>query len=148
MRKSLLVVGVFSIFVSILLYVLKTLGIGELEWVNLYFCLGLAFGLIALEFIFTTIFKSDNLILRKINAYLGVGMLAASLVFFSTYLGLPNYLAIIVSALIIVGLVLIILVFRPKERWDEGDNHKEGYKTYRERIAEEEKAKAKEKKNK
>ena len=95
---------------------------------------------------FTTIFNYQTLVLRKVYAFISVGFIAASLVFFSTYLGLETYLAIIFSAFgiyfncpILVGVIFIFIFLRPKEKWDEGDNHKKGYKTYRERMEEEEK---------
>ena len=139
MRKSFLVTVVFSVFISLILYILKLVGVESLEWVTLFFCLGLIFGLAGLECLFTTIFNYQTLVLRKVYAFISVGFIAASLVFFSTYLGLETYLAIIFSAAILVGVIFIFIFLRPKEKWDEGDNHKKGYKTYRERMEEEEK---------
>ena len=146
MRKSFLVSVVFAAFISLVLYVLKLVGVESLDWVTIYFCLGLVFGLAGLECLMVTIFNFKTLILRKVNAFLAVGFLTGSFIFFATYLGLKGYLAIILGAAVIVGLIFIIVFLRPKEKWDEGDNHKKGYKTYRERIAEEEKQQKKNKK--
>jgi len=51
---------------------------------------------------------------------------------------------VISGVLVALGVaVTLSLIFRGPKKWDEGDNEKEGYKTYRERKAEELKNKEK-----
>lgn len=71
-------------------------------------------------------------------------MLAVALVCLVSALALPqNWILPLILILVGVMLVLGILITGGK-KWDEGDNHKAGYKNYYQRKEEEEKAKRKE----
>lgn len=101
-------------------------------------------GVSGIALLFNAIGTKNSVTLKKLNVALSAVLLAVALVCLVSALALPqNWILPLILILIGVMLVLGILITGGK-KWDEGDNHKAGYKNYYQRKEEEEKAKKKE----
>ena len=101
-------------------------------------------GVSGIALLFNAIGTKNSVALKKLNVALSAVLLAVALVCLVSALALPqNWILPLILILVGVMLVLGILITGGK-KWDEGDNHKAGYKNYYQRKAEEEKAKRKE----
>ena len=101
-------------------------------------------GVSGIALLFNAIGTKNSVTLKKLNVALSAVLLAVALVCLVSALALPqNWILPLILILVGVMLVLGILITGGK-KWDEGDNHKAGYKNYYQRKAEEEKAKKKE----
>ncbi len=101
-------------------------------------------GVSGIALLFNAIGTKNSVTLKKLNVALSAVLLAVALVCLVSALALPqNWILPLILILVGVMLVLGILITGGK-KWDEGDNHKAGYKNYYQRKAEEEKAKRKE----
>ena len=97
-------------------------------------------GVSGIALLFNAIGTKNSVTLKKLN----VALSAVLLVCLVSALALPqNWILPLILILVGVMLVLGILITGGK-KWDEGDNHKAGYKNYYQRKEEEEKAKRKE----
>ena len=98
--------------------------------------LSLGFGLLLL---LRGMFKKDNVLFKKVNIYLGIGLLIVTLLSVASAIALPeNWIIPIICILVALGLVLGIMATGAKS-WDTADNEKVGYKNYHQRKKEEEK---------
>lgn len=85
------------------------------------------------------VFKKDNVIYKKANIWLGIGLLVVTLFSIASAIALPeNWIIPIICILVALGVVLGIIGTGGK-KWDTADNQKAGYKNYHQRKAEEEK---------
>ena len=101
-------------------------------------------GVSGIALLFNAIGTKNSVALKKLNVALSAVLLAVALVCLVSALALPqNWILPLILILVGVMLVLGILITGGK-KWDEGDNHKVGYKNYYQRKEEEEKAKKKE----
>ena len=101
-------------------------------------------GVSGIALLFNAIGTKNSVTLKKLNVALSAVLLAVALVCLVSALALPqNWSLPLILILVGVMLVLGILITGGK-KWDEGDNHKAGYKNYYQRKEEEEKAKKKE----
>lgn len=101
-------------------------------------------GVSGIALLFNAIGTKNSVTLKKLNVALSAVLLAVALVCLVSALALPqNWILPLILILVGVMLVLGILITGGK-KWDEGDNHKVGYKNYYQRKEEEEKAKKKE----
>ena len=101
-------------------------------------------GVSGIALLFNAIGTKNSVTLKKLNVALSAVLLAVALVCLVSALALPqNWILPLILILVGVMLVLGILITGGK-KWDEGDNHKAGYKNYYPRKEEEEKAKQKE----
>ena len=101
-------------------------------------------GVSGIALLFNAIGTKNSVALKKLNVALSAVLLAVALVCLVSALALPqNWILPLILILVGVMLVLGILITGGK-KWDEGDNHKAGYKNYYQRKEEEEKAKKKE----
>ena len=101
-------------------------------------------GVSGIALLFNAIGTKNSVTLKKLNVALSAVLLAVALVCLVSALALPqNWILPLILILVGVMLVLGILITGGK-KWDEGDNHKVGYKNYYQRKEEEEKAKQKE----
>ena len=98
-------------------------------------------GVSGIALLFNAIGTKNSVTLKKLNVALSAVLLAVALVCLVSALALPqNWILPLILILVGVMLVLGILITGGK-KWDEGDNHKVGYKNYYQRKEEEEKAK-------
>lgn len=98
-------------------------------------------GVSGLALLFSAIGTKNSTQLKKMQLFLSAGLLVVALVCLISALALPdNWVLPLILILLGVMIVLSVLITGGK-KWDEGDNHKVGYKNYYQRKAEEEKNK-------
>ena len=98
-------------------------------------------GVSGLALLFGAIGTKNSTQLKKMQILLSAGLLVVALVCLIFALALPeDWILPLIFILLGVMLVLSVLITGGK-KWDEGDNHKVGYKNYYQRKAEEEKNK-------
>lgn len=95
-------------------------------------------GVSGLALLFSAIGTSNSTQLKKLKIFISAGLLAVALVCVILALALPkNWIVPLI--LILLGVMLVLgVVITGGKKWDEGDNHKVGYKNYYQRKAEEE----------
>ena len=104
-------------------------------------------GVSGLALLFGAIGTKNSTQLKKMQIFLSAGLLVVALVCLVFALALPeDWIRPLIFILLGVMLVLSVLITGGK-KWDEGDNHKVGYKNYYQRKAEEEKNKKDEDEN-
>lgn len=107
-----------------------------LAWAGVLFA-----GVSGLALLFNAIGTKNSTALKKFNILLSAVLLVVAVVCLISALALPENLVLpIILVVVAVMLVLGVLITGGK-KWDEGDNHKAGYKNYYQRKAEEEKQK-------
>ena len=85
-------------------------------------------GVSGIALLFNAIGTKNSVTLKKLNVALSAVLLAVALVCLVSALALPqNWILPLILILVGVMLVLGILITGGK-KWDEGDNHKAGYK--------------------
>ncbi len=105
---------------------------------NLSWAVAIIAGVNGIVFVLGGIF-GGNTVLKKMKIFAGTVLLIICAVCVAFAIALPKNLILpIIAVVLCVGMVLGVLVTGGK-KWDEGDNQKVGYKTYRERKEEEEK---------
>ena len=98
-------------------------------------------GVSGLALLFGAIGTKNSTQLKKMQICLSAGLRVVALVCLIFALALPeDWILPLIFILLGVMLVLSVLITGGK-KWDEGDNHKVGYKNYYQRKAEEEKNK-------
>ena len=112
----------------------ETFGFFSLAWAGVLLCGG-----IGLIFLLNGIFQQNISTIKKLKIWFGVGLLVGALLCLVSAIAIPDSLVIpIIAVIVAVGFIITILATGGK-KWDEGDNHKVGYKNYFERKKEEEK---------
>jgi len=113
-------------------------------WFNASYAVAMASFGVGILLILRGTFKKDNVIFKKANIYLGIGLLVVTLFSIASAIALPdNWIIPIICVLVAAGFVLGILATGGK-KWDTADNQKVGYKNYHQRKAEEAKKENKE----
>ena len=108
-------------------------------WFNLSYAVAMISLGIGLLLIIKGVFNRNNVIYKKFNIWLGIGLLIVTLLSIASAIAIPdNWIVPIICIMLAAGLVLGILATGGK-KWDTADNQKVGYKTYHQRKAEEEK---------
>ena len=98
-------------------------------------------GISGIALLFSAIGTKNSVQLKKLQIALSAALLAVAALCLIFALALPENLILpIILVVLAVMLVLGVLITGGK-KWDEGDNHKGGYKNYYQRKAEEEKNK-------
>lgn len=112
----------------------ETFGFFSLAWAGVLLCGG-----IGLIFLLNGIFQQNISTIKKLKIWFGVGLLVGALLCLVSAIAIPDSLVIpIIAVIVAIGFIITILATGGK-KWDEGDNHKVGYKNYFERKKEEEK---------
>lgn len=112
----------------------ETFGFFSLAWAGVLLCGG-----IGLIFLLNGIFQQNISTIKKLKIWFGVGLLVGALLCLVSAIAIPDSLVIpIIAVIVAIGFIITILATGGK-KWDEGDNHKAGYKNYFERKKEEEK---------
>ena len=125
-----------AVFYLLSVLVPETFGGFNLAWAGVIFA-----GVSGLALLFSAIGTKNSTQLKKMQIFLSAGLLVVAALCLVFALALPENLWLpIVLVVLAVMLVLSVLITGGK-KWDEGDNHKVGYKNYYQRKAEEEKDK-------
>lgn len=131
--------GALFVLVAAVLWILsltvpETFGFFSLAWAGVIICGGL--GLIML---LQGIFQKNANTIKKLKIWFGVALVICAILCLVSAIAIPDSLVLPIIA-IVVAVGLIITIFATGgAKWDEGDNHKAGYKNYYERKAEEQK---------
>ena len=134
--------GALIVLVAAVLWILsltvpETFGFFSLAWAGVIICGGL--GLIML---LQGCFQKNVSTIKKLKIWFGIALLVCAILCLVSELAIKDSLVIPIIAIVVaVGFVITVLATGGK-KWDEGDNHKAGYKNYYERKAEEEKKNA------
>ena len=129
-------IGAFIFVIASVLWILsltvpETFGFFNLAWAGLLICGG--FGLILLV---QGCIQKDNSTHKKLKIWFGVALLVCAALCLVSAVAIPKSLVLpIISIVVAVGLVITILA-TGGSKWDEGDNHKIGYKNYHQRKEE------------
>lgn len=116
------------------LVVPETFGFFNLAWAGVIICGGL--GVIML---LQGLFQKNITTIKKLKIWFGVALLICALGCLISAIAMPTSLVLPIIAIIIAFGLIITIFATGGAKWDEGDNHKVGYKNYFERKAEEEK---------
>ena len=138
-KKVFFKVGVALIFVAAaVVWLLSVLMPEKFGDINLSWVIAVACGLLGLMFILRAFFDKTLTYVKKFYVLVGVVLfIAAVLALVGTFIEAKLVLPIIAIIITVSALISILAVGGKK--WDPADNEKVGYKTYRERKAEEEK---------
>lgn len=118
-------------------------GFFNLNWAIVVIC-----GTGGLALLLRGIFAKKTGVLKKSDVYLGAVLLIVAGISIVFALALPkSYIWPIIAVVVALAGVFSVVATGAK-KWDEGDNHKVGYKDYRTRKAEEEAREAEEAKKK
>ena len=131
--------GALIVLVAAVLWILsltvpETFGFFSLAWAGVSICGGL--GLIML---LQGSLQKNVTTIKKLKIWFGVALIICAFLCLVSAIAIPDSLVLPIIAIVVaVGLVIAIIA-TGGARWDEGDNHKAGYKNYHQRKAEEEK---------
>ncbi len=114
----------------------ETFGGFNLAWAGVIFA-----GISGLALLFSAIGTKNSTALKKMQILLSAVLLVVAAVCLVSALAIPENLVLPIILVILAAMLVIGLLITGGKKWDEGDNHKAGYKNYYQRKAEEEKNK-------
>lgn len=114
----------------------ETFGGFNLAWAGVIFA-----GISGLALLFSAIGTKNSTALKKMQILLSAVLLVVAAVCLISALAVPENLVLPIILVILAAMLVIGLLITGGKKWDEGDNHKAGYKNYYQRKAEEEKNK-------
>ncbi len=112
----------------------------NLAWAGLLLCGGLG-----ILFVVQGLMQKNISTIKKLNIWFGVALIVCAFLCLVSALVIPKSLVIPIICVIVAAGLLITILATGGVKWDEGDNHKVGYKNYHQRKKEEEKEKNKQK---
>ena len=133
------ILGALVVVAAAVLWILsltvpETFGFFSLAWDGVLLCGG-----IGVIFLLNGIIQKNITTIKKLKIWFGVALLVCAVLCLVSAITIPENLVIpIIAVIVAVGFMITILATAGK-KWDEGDNHKVGYKNYFERKKEEEK---------
>ena len=138
-KKLFFKVGVALVFIAAaVVWLLSVLMPEKFGNINLSWVIAAACALLGVLFLLRGIFEKNLTFVKKLYvAIAAVLFVAAVLALVGTFIETKLVLPIIAIVITVCALIAILAVGGKK--WDTADNEKVGYKTYRERKAEEEK---------
>ena len=131
------VAGAAIVFVGVLLWVLKLTTGNSIEWFQGQYTLYIVFGGPGI-----VCFAAMAVNRIRLWGYIGLMAIVAAFIVAICFGDLNVWVGVAFGVLILAGLILYFIIFR-LDKWDKGDNQKQGYKTYAERKAEAAKAEEK-----
>ena len=134
------VLGALVILAAAILWILsltvpETFGFFSLAWAGVVLCGGL--GLLMLV---QGCLQQNVSTIKKLKIWFGIALLICAVLCLISELAIPGNLIIPIIAVMVAFGLLITILATGGAKWDEGDNHKAGYKNYFERKKEEEKS--------
>ncbi len=136
-----LIVGI-SFLAAAILFLLSELmpdqfGGFNLAWAGLIFS-----GASGLALLLNALFTKNSVALKKLQLLLSAILLIVAVLCLVSALALPDNLVLPIILVVAAAVLVLSILFTGGKKWDEGDNHKVGYKNYYQRKAEEEKNKS------
>ena len=126
------------IVVIAVLWLLSAVGVAGMEWFTLGWAATIAAGVLGLAFIGRGLFGKFAGPLKKLWIFFGAGFLVVAVITLACEIALPGEIVMPIIAVVLAVALLVGFVAVGGKKWDTGDNQKAGYKTYRQRKAEEE----------
>lgn len=131
--------GALVVVVAAVLWLLSVVVPETFGWFNLAWAGVLACGGLGLIILLQGCFQQNVTTIKKLKIWFGIILLVCAVLCLVSAIAIPESIVLPIIAIVVaVGLVITIFAVRG-EKWDEGDNHKIGYKNYHERKADEEK---------
>ena len=131
--------GALVVVVAAVLWLLSVVVPETFGWFNLAWAGVLACGGLGLIILLQGCFQQNVTTIKKLKIWFGIILLVCAILCLVSAIAIPESIVLPIIAIVVaVGLVITIFAVRG-EKWDEGDNHKTGYKNYHERKADEEK---------
>lgn len=131
--------GALIVVVAAVLWLLSILVPETFGWFSLAWAGVLACGGLGLIILLQGCFQQNVTTIKKLKIWFGIALLVCAILCLVSAITIPESIVLPIIAIVIaLGLVITVLAVRG-EKWDEGDNHKAGYKNYHERKADEEK---------
>lgn len=133
------ILGALVFVVSAVLWILsltvsEMFGFFNLAWAGVILCGG-----IGILFLLNGVFQKNITTVKKLKIWFGAGLLICAILCLVSAITIPKSLILPIISIVITVAFLITVLATGGKKWDEGDNHKAGYKNYYERKAEEEK---------
>ena len=133
------ILGALIFVVSAVLWILsltvsETFGFFNLAWAGVILCGG-----IGILFLLNGVFQKNITTVKKLKIWFGAGLLICAILCLVSAITIPKSLILPIISIVITVAFLITVLATGGKKWDEGENHKAGYKNYYERKAEEEK---------
>lgn len=150
MKRNLVTILMIAIawFLAAALWLLSVVIPEQFGFFNLNWALVIICGVSGLTLLVRGLLSNKMTVLKKLDLAIGAAFLAGAGASVAFALTLPkNYVWPIVAVVIALAGLLSVFISGGR-KWDEGDNHKEGYKDYRTRKAEEQQRKEAEEKAK
>ena len=131
---------------GLLLWFIGLLGAEGLKFFTFLYVALFFFAGYASSFMLRGIFvNKEDAVLKRAMFILGGAFLVGFVICFIFVLPLEienTFKVVVAGVLVALGVATIVsLIFRSPKKWDQGDNEKPGYQTYRERKAQEEQSK-------
>ena len=127
------------ILIAPVLWLLQILLPQHFGWFNLSLAIGFVTAGIGLLIILKQLLEKNISTLKKVNIFIGGGLEIIALFCFVSAFALPKNIIAPIICIILAACLMLGLLATGGKKWDEGDNHKVGYKNYHQRKAEEEK---------
>ncbi|MBO5215955.1 MAG: hypothetical protein J6B79_07185 [Clostridia bacterium] len=137
-----LIIGIVGVC-SAVMWLIGAITGGVLGFFTLGWAIAVFSGITGLVFVIRAFLDKTNVQLKRFYVYFGCALIGVCVfaVIGELFVVQDKLIMPIIAVVITVALLLGFLAIGGK-KWDEGDNQKPGYKTYRERKAEEEQAKS------
>ncbi len=129
-----LIIVLASVLWILSLTVTDAFGFFNLAWAGVLLCGG-----IGLLFLINGVLQKNITTVKKLKIWFGAGLLICAVLCLVSAIALPHSLVLPIISIVVAFAFLITILATGGKKWDEGDNHKLGYKNYHERKAEEEK---------
>ena len=130
------VVNVFGLVLGCLFWLLSAVAPDTFGWFNFASAVTLICGIWGLSFILQGAITKEDTVMKRSRVIIGALFLIISAISLIWSISLPGEI-VLPLVCFVVSLVLFASIFiTGGKKWDEADNQKEGYKTYRERMEE------------
>ena len=133
-----LIVCVMIVAVAVL-WLLSALGIEAMQWFTLGWAVTIAAGVLGIGFVGRGVFGKSAVPVKKLWIFFGAAFLVVAVITLACEIAMPSEIVMPIIAVVLSVALLIGFLAVGGKKWDTGDNQKAGYKSYRERKAEEEK---------
>lgn len=97
-------------------------------------------GVAGVSYILKGCLSKGNVVNKKFSILFGAALLIVCLISIAGAIALPGNYILPIIAIILSAAIFLGILFTGGKKWDQGDNKNVGYKNYRQRKAEEEKA--------
>ncbi len=141
-----LIVGL-AFLAAAILYLLSELSPDSFGWFSLAWAGFLFSAASGLALLISALLSKNSVTLKKGTVFLSGALLVVAALCLVSALALPKNLILPIILVILAALLVLSILFTGAKKWDEGDNHKVGYKNYYQRKAEEERQTEKDKEN-